>query len=107
MAVGSFENNDDGDAAVWTSVDGMSWSRVAHDEAVFGGVGGDQRMHSVTAGGSGFGGRRSGRGPDDRGRGSRGLATEGSSVDFCSMGSHGLGSLMTRWPLAGQRVGSG
>jgi hypothetical protein len=27
----------DGNAAVWTSVDGLAWSRVAHDEAVFGG----------------------------------------------------------------------
>ena len=35
-------------AAVWTSVDGITWSRVPHDEAVFGGAG-DQM--SVTAGG--------------------------------------------------------
>ena len=44
VAVGS----DDGDAVVWTSVDGRSWSRVPHDEAVFGGEG-TQRMFSVTA----------------------------------------------------------
>lgn len=43
----------DGDAAVWTSVDGTTWSRVPHDEAVFGGTG-VQTMESVTAGGPGF-----------------------------------------------------
>ena len=37
-------------AAVWTSTDGITWSRVAHDEAVFGGGG----MRSVTAGGPGL-----------------------------------------------------
>jgi len=30
-------DNDEGDAAVWTSPDGLTWSRVDHDEAVFGG----------------------------------------------------------------------
>ena len=40
------------------------WSRVPHDEAVFGGAGG-QAMSSVTVGGPGPGGRRSGCGPDD------------------------------------------
>ncbi len=39
-----------GHATVWTSVDGMTWSRVPHDEAVFG----DAGMHSVTAGGPGL-----------------------------------------------------
>jgi len=43
----------EGNAAVWTSRDGFTWSRVAHDEAVFGGEG-EQRMVSVTAGGSGL-----------------------------------------------------
>jgi hypothetical protein len=38
------------DAAVWTSVDGLTWSRVPHDEAVFGGA----RMSGVTAGGPGL-----------------------------------------------------
>ena len=42
-----------GSAMVWTSVDGMSWSRVPHDEAVFGGEGA-QFMHSVSAGGPGL-----------------------------------------------------
>jgi hypothetical protein len=41
------------DAAVWTSVDGLTWSRVAHDEAVFGGPG-EQRMDGVTVGGPGL-----------------------------------------------------
>ena len=34
----------------WTSPDGINWSRVPHDEAVFGGA----TMHSVTAGGPGL-----------------------------------------------------
>ncbi len=42
-----------GSAVVWTSVDGLSWSRVPHDEAVFGGDG-DQLMTSVTVGGAGL-----------------------------------------------------
>jgi hypothetical protein len=41
------------DAAVWTSVDGISWSRVPHDATVFGG-GDNQMMHDVTAGGPGL-----------------------------------------------------
>jgi hypothetical protein len=41
------------DAAVWTSPDGLTWSRVPHDEAVFGGPG-EQQMNSVTAGGPGL-----------------------------------------------------
>ena len=41
------------DAAVWTSPDGFTWSRVPHDEAVFGGAG-EQRMLSVTSGGPGL-----------------------------------------------------
>jgi hypothetical protein len=40
-------------AAVWTSVDGITWSRVPHSESVFGGEG-DQWMHSVTVGGPGL-----------------------------------------------------
>jgi hypothetical protein len=38
-------------AAVWTSVDGITWSRVPHDDAVFGGEH-DQAMNSVTSVGS-------------------------------------------------------
>lgn len=41
------------DAAVWTSPDGSIWTRVPHDEDVFGGRG-EQRMQSVTAGGPGL-----------------------------------------------------
>ena len=41
------------DAAVWISADGITWSRVTHDEVVFGGEG-FQAMNSVTAGGPGL-----------------------------------------------------
>ena len=41
------------DAAVWTSVDGLSWSRVPDDPSVFGGLG-NQIMKSVIAGGPGL-----------------------------------------------------
>ena len=37
VAVGHDESGGDKDAAVWTSPDGLDWSRVPHDEAVFGG----------------------------------------------------------------------
>ena len=40
-------------AAVWTSPDGVTWSRVPHDEAVLGGAG-RPRMNSVAAGGPGL-----------------------------------------------------
>ena len=48
VAVG--RDDDAGDAAVWTSVDGITWSRVPHHEAIFGG-GGRQGMLSVIAAG--------------------------------------------------------
>ncbi len=60
VAVGSDGSPDcDGgsDAAVWTSVDGVTWSRVPHDEVVFGGETDGyygQSMSSVTAGGPGL-----------------------------------------------------
>ena len=41
------------DAAVWTSPNGVTWSRVPHDDAVFGGEM-DQGMYSVTVGGPGL-----------------------------------------------------
>ena len=41
-----------GNAAVWTSVDGLTWSPVPHDEAVFGGEG-TWAMGYVTRGGPG------------------------------------------------------
>jgi hypothetical protein len=58
VAVGKIETGDtrpgySGDAAVWTSVDGITWSRVPHDEAAFGGAD-FQDMRSVTAGGPGL-----------------------------------------------------
>ena len=54
VAVGQDRSEgEDADAAVWTSVDGLSWSRVPHDEAVFGGDGG-REMSSVVAGGPGL-----------------------------------------------------
>jgi hypothetical protein len=43
----------DANAAVWTSTDGIAWSRVPHDEAVFGGGDGNA-MLGVTAGGPGL-----------------------------------------------------
>lgn len=33
-------------AAVWTSPDGYTWTRVPHDQAVFGGVAGDEQSMS-------------------------------------------------------------
>ncbi len=53
VAVGAAGPFDDLDAAVWTSPDGITWSRVPHDEAVFG-RGGDQEIFIVTAGGPGL-----------------------------------------------------
>jgi hypothetical protein len=58
VAVGSDGLNSDeptgrARAVVWTSIDGLTWSRLPHDEAVFGGEG-DQGMFDVTAGGPGF-----------------------------------------------------
>ena len=55
VAVGSdgLGDDPDTDAAVWTSPDGISWSRVPHDAAVFGGKD-SQGMNSVTAGGPGL-----------------------------------------------------
>jgi hypothetical protein len=44
----------DGNAAVWTSVDGLTWSRVPHDEAVFGGQRRVYHMNSITPGGPGL-----------------------------------------------------
>ena len=41
-----------GGTSVWISADGLTWSRVPHDEAVFGGAG--AQMSSVTAGQAGL-----------------------------------------------------
>jgi hypothetical protein len=53
VAVGSDASGGNDDAAVWTSPDGVTWSRVPNDEEVFGGDG-DQAMWSVAAGGPGL-----------------------------------------------------
>lgn len=50
---GRWEDNSDTDAAVWISLDGFTWSRVPHDEDVFGGEH-DQVMNRVIAGGPGL-----------------------------------------------------
>jgi hypothetical protein len=53
VAVGVASLGDDSDAAVWTSPDGLTWTRVPHDEVIFGG---DRRqvMNAVVAGGPGL-----------------------------------------------------
>ena len=53
VAVGSDTSGGDFDAAVWTSPDGIAWSRVPHDEAALGGQG-NQVMNGVTVGGPGL-----------------------------------------------------
>ena len=53
VAVGHDSGAGEGAAAVWTSPDGRRWSRVSHDETVFGGPA-FQMMHSVTLGGPGL-----------------------------------------------------
>ena len=53
VAVGFDGSGGDFDAAVWTSVDGVAWARVPHDEAVFGGEH-VQAMSDVVAVGGGF-----------------------------------------------------
>ena len=92
VAVGSapswpMDQDVDGVAAVWTSTDGIVWSRVPHDEAVFGGEG-DQWMTSVTVGGPGlvaFG--------MDEGRGSR--VAVWTSVDGLSWSRVSLDETLT------------
>jgi len=53
VAVGEDFYGGDVDAAVWTSVDGMTWTRVPHNESVFGGPG-NQQMLDVAVGGPGL-----------------------------------------------------
>ncbi|GBE23505.1 MAG TPA: hypothetical protein ENH00_08070 [Actinobacteria bacterium] len=53
VAVGSDSSGGDTDAAVWTSPDGLTWTKVPADATVFGGQG-DQHMVSVAAGGPGL-----------------------------------------------------
>ena len=49
VGVGMDRADGEGDAAVWTSTNGATWSRVPHDAAVFGSDG-HQLMSEVTAG---------------------------------------------------------
>jgi hypothetical protein len=53
VAVGFDESGGDLDAAVWTSQDGLAWTKVPADPEVFGGAG-DQRMKAVAAAGPGY-----------------------------------------------------
>jgi hypothetical protein len=53
VGVGYDESGGDADAAVWTSPDGLTWTKVAHEESLFGGAG-DQMMNAVVAGGPGL-----------------------------------------------------
>jgi hypothetical protein len=54
VAVGGDWSSTAHHAAVWISVDGLTWSRVPNDDAVFGGEEHDQLMLSVTPAGSGL-----------------------------------------------------
>ncbi len=53
VAVGHDDSGEDWNAAVWTSPDGVAWTRVPHDEALFGGEN-DQEMFGVIAAGPGL-----------------------------------------------------
>ena len=53
VAVGWDQSGGESDGAVWTSPDGISWTRIPHDEALFGGAG-RQTIYSVVAGGPGL-----------------------------------------------------
>lgn len=53
VAVGYDDSGEDWNAAVWTSADGVTWERVPHEEALFGGVN-DQEMFGVVAAGPGL-----------------------------------------------------
>jgi len=53
LAVGYDYSGGDGDAALWTSEDGVTWARVPHQEAALGGAG-DQEMDGVAVGGTGL-----------------------------------------------------
>ena len=78
VAVGFDESGGDADAAVWTSRDGAVWSRVPHQEAVFGGVG-DQSMFGVTTGGPGL------------------VAVGGNHLENLSFGQDGEGAVGAVW----------
>ena len=52
IAVGLDRSGGDVDAAAWTSSDGVTWTRVPHDETLFGGPG-NQRMLDIVSGDAG------------------------------------------------------
>ncbi len=52
VAVGTDRSGGDVDAAVWTSPDGITWTRVPHDEALFGGAA-NQNMVAISGDASG------------------------------------------------------
>ena len=54
VAVGQENSGGYLDAAVWTSPDGVTWTRIPHDETVFGGPGDWPEMYGVAAGGPGL-----------------------------------------------------
>jgi len=85
------------DAVVLTSPDGLTWTRVPHEEAVFGGDG-SQHMFGVTVGGPGL-----------VAVGRDGPAVDGEGMPPCGRlptGLPGRGSLTTR-PFSAGRVNSG
>jgi hypothetical protein len=47
VAAGYDTSGGDQDAVIWVSSDGITWERIPHDEAVFGGAG-DQAVNTVT-----------------------------------------------------------
>ena len=51
VAVGSDGSGGDGDAAVWTSPDGETWTRVPHDEVIFGGADAQSMLGVAAVGG--------------------------------------------------------
>lgn len=53
VAAGYDDSGEDWNAAVWTSPDGVTWTRVPHDEALFGGVN-DQEIFGVLPAGPGL-----------------------------------------------------
>jgi hypothetical protein len=53
VAVGYDDSGEDWNAAVWTSPDGVTWTRVPHDEELFGGTN-DQEMFGIAAAGPGL-----------------------------------------------------
>jgi hypothetical protein len=53
VAAGYDDSGEDWNAAVWTSPDGVTWTRVPHDESLFGGVN-DQEIFGLIVAGPGL-----------------------------------------------------